>query len=421
MKVLQINKFFWLKGGAERYFFMVSEALEERGHEVLHLSMHHPENLPSAQAEYFVSRREYGETGGPSSVLQNGFSFIRSTEAAKNIRRLVRDYKPDVAHLHNIYHQLTPSIIEALYYAGVPVVMTLHDYKLLCPNYCHFAGGKYCYRCRGGKYFQAPLTRCSGGSFSRSLLLAVEAYWQRLTGVYNRVDRYIAPSRFMRDQIAESAGNLGISPEKVVYLPSFCPASEAGDSEVSGDEKTVVDGLPDKYILYFGRLSVEKGLDTLIDAAAALPGVPVVLCGDGPRRQELEARVLASGEKNVYFTGYVNKPVLDRILKRAAAVVLPAIWPENAPFTVIEAAVAGVPLVVSDMGGLPEMAEIVSGRVYPHGDSPALVSAISDLWDNPEKASATGLAGRDAAAAYFDKLKHMEALETIYEQVKRRP
>ncbi len=421
MKVLQINKFFWLKGGAERYFFMVSEALEERGHDVLHFSMSHPENLPSAHEKYFVSRREYGETGGPSSVLRNGLSFIRSAEAAQNIRRLVRDHKPDVAHLHNIYHQLTPSIIQALYDAGVPVVMTLHDYKLLCPNYCHFAGGKYCYRCRGGKYFQAPLTRCSGDSFSRSLLLAVEAYWQRLTGVYNRVDRYICPSRFMRDQIVQSAGSLGISPEKVVYLPSFCPANEAEGSEISDEEKTVTDGLPDKYILYFGRLSVEKGLDTLIDAAAALPGVPVVLCGGGPSRPELEARVSASSMKNVYFTGYVNKPVLDRILQKARAVVLPAIWPENAPFTVIEAAVAGVPLVVSDMGGLPEMAEIVSGRVYPHGDSSALVSAVSELWDNPDKAASTGKTGREAATAYFDKLKHMEALETIYEQVKRQP
>jgi glycosyltransferase involved in cell wall biosynthesis len=125
--------------------------------------------------------------------------------------------------------------------------------------------------------------------------------------------------------------------------------------------------------------------------------------------------------KNVYFTGYVNKPVLDRILQRAKAVVLPAIWPGNAPFTVIEAAVAGVPLVVSDMGGLPEMAEIVSGLVFPHGDVSALVSAVGGLWDAPEIAASTGLAGREAAEGYFDKSKHMEALEKIYEQVKRQP
>jgi glycosyltransferase involved in cell wall biosynthesis len=417
MKVLQINKFFWLKGGAERYFFMLSEALEARGHEVLHFSMRHPENIPSPQAEYFVSRREYGDSGGPLSIARNGFSFIRSTEAANNISRLIRDHKPDVAHLHNIYHQLTPSIIERLAGAGVPVVMTLHDYKLLCPNYCHFAGGRYCYRCRGGRYYQAPMTRCSGGAFSRSLLLAIEAYWQRLTGVYNRVDRYIAPSRFMRDRVAESARSLGIAPEKVIYMPSFCPASEAGDAADSGAEQSVTDGLPPRYVLYFGRLSEEKGLDTLMDAAVSNPGVPVVMCGDGPRRAALEERAL----ENVFFTGYVNKPVLDRILQRAAAVVLPAVWPENAPFTVIEAAVAGVPLILSDMGGLPEMAEIVSGEVFPNGDADALASAIVRLWDDPEGARETGLAGRAAAMEYFSRQKHMEALEDVYEQVTRKP
>ncbi|MCK5618859.1 MAG: glycosyltransferase family 4 protein [Candidatus Krumholzibacteria bacterium] len=415
MVVLQINKFFWLKGGSERYFFMVSDELESRGHQVIQFSMEHPNNRPSPYADYFVSRKDYEDSGPGRSALAQGFSFIRSREAARNIRSLVRDHRPDVAHLHNIYHQLTPSIIVALREAGVPVVMTLHDYKLTCPNYDHFDGTEYCYRCRGGRFHQAALTKCNGGSFGRSALLAVEAYWQRISGVYGGVDRFIAPSRFMRERVAGAAGDIGIDADRVVYLPSYCPPAD-GSEALSADERAVLDGLPERFVLYFGRVSVEKGLDTFMQAARALPDVEFVICGDGPRRATFEQ----SAPPNVRFTGYVNKPLLDRALARATAVVLPAIWPENAPFTVIEAAAAGVPVVVSDMGGLPEMAEIVSGMVFPHGNAGELGRQIKSLWDNPGEARERGEAGRQAAGSYFDKERHMESLEQIYGEVTKR-
>jgi glycosyltransferase involved in cell wall biosynthesis len=415
MVVLQINKFFWLKGGSERYFFMVSDELESRGHQVIQFSMEHPNNRPSPYADYFVSRKDYEDSGATRSALARGFSFIRSREAARNIRSLIRDHRPDVAHLHNIYHQLTPSIIVALREAGVPVVMTLHDYKLTCPNYDHFDGAEYCYRCRGGRYHQAALIKCSGGSFGRSALLSVEAYWQRISGVYGGVDRFIAPSRFMRERVADAAGDIGIDADRVVYLPSYCPPTD-GSEELTADETAVLDGLPERFVLYFGRVSIEKGLDTFVEAARALPGIEFVVCGDGPRRTALEAEA----PSNVRFTGYVNKPLLDRALARATAVVLPAIWPENAPFTVIEAAAAGVPVVVSDMGGLPEIADIVSGMVFPHGNARELTDKVKYLWDNSDDARERGEAGRQAAGAYFDKERHMVSLENIYGEVTKR-
>jgi glycosyltransferase involved in cell wall biosynthesis len=146
----------------------------------------------------------------------------------------------------------------------------------------------------------------------------------------------------------------------------------------------------------------------------------VVICGDGPARSALEARATDESITNVVFTGYVNKPILDRILGKAAGVVLPAIWPENAPFTVIEAAAAGVPLIVSDMGGLPEMAEIVDGLVVPNGDARALAQSMGRLWDDPDAACERGERGRRAALDYFSKSAHMEALEKIYAEVTRR-
>ncbi|MGD8414925.1 MAG: glycosyltransferase [Candidatus Latescibacterota bacterium] len=417
MVVLQINKFFWLKGGAERYFFSVSEALESRGHRVVHFSMKHPSNRPSPCADYFVSRRDYETPAGLAQTLSHAGSFIRSREAARNIRRLIADHRPDVAHLHNTYHQLTPSIIDALHEAGIPVVMTLHDYKLVCPNYSHFARGHYCYRCRGARYYQAALTRCSGGSFARSALLSAEAYWQRFSGVYGKVSRYIAPSRFMRERVAAAAREVGIDPGRIVHLPNFCPAAEDGAGLSAGD-RAVLDNLPGSFVLYFGRLGEEKGLDTLLDAAERLDGVPFVLCGDGPHRASLERSANDRGLANVRFTGYANQPLLDRLVARAAVSVLPAIWPENAPFTVIEAAAAGVPQVVSDMGGLPEMAEVVSGRVFRHGDGSELAARIEELWSDPEDARQRAEAGRRAALDYFDRGRHVDALLRIYDEVR---
>jgi glycosyltransferase involved in cell wall biosynthesis len=419
MVVLQVNKFFWLKGGAERYFFSLSGELARRGHDVVHFSMQHPANRPSPYAAYFVSRRDYESPAGGLRTLSQAASFIRSREAARRIRRLVRDHRPDVAHLHNTYHQLTPSIIAALDEAGVPVVVTLHDYKLVCPKYSHFAGGRYCYRCRGGHYLQALLTRCSDGSLSRSALLSAEAYWQRWTGVYGRVRAWLAPSRFMRDRIVEAAGDIGIEAGRVTHLPSFCPPVE-GPSGMSDADQAVLDALPEAYVLYFGRLGVEKGLEGLIEAAGRLPGVPFVLVGDGPHRPALERMVADRSLGNVRFAGYADQPLLERVVERAAVSVLPAIWPENAPFTVIEAAAAGVPQIVSDMGGLPEMAEIVSGLVFRHGDGADLAARIEELWSDPEAARARGEAGRKAAREYFDRDRHMGSLLKIYEGVRGR-
>jgi glycosyltransferase involved in cell wall biosynthesis len=416
MVVLQINKFFWMKGGAERYFFSVSDELERRGHGVIHFSMHHPSNRPSPYAQYFVANKDYESPAGVVRTMSQAASFIRSREAARRVKRLVRDRRPNVAHLHNTYHQLTPSIIAALDDVGVPVVMTLHDYKLVCPNYCHFAGGQYCYRCRGGRYHQAFVTRCTGGSMARSALLSAEAYWQRWTGVYARVRRFIAPSRFMRDRIAEAAGDVGIDAARVVYLPSFCPPVEAGGG-LSDADRAVLDGLPPTFVLYFGRLGEEKGLMSLLDAAARLPQVPFVICGDGPQRAALERVVGERSLANVQFTGYADKPLLERVVGRAAVSVLPAIWPENAPFTVIEAAAAGVPQVVSDMGGLPEMAEIVSGLVFRHGDGAELADKIGRLWSDSAGARERGEEGQRAARAYFDTDRHMQSLLEIYDEV----
>ncbi len=381
---------------------MLSEELEKRGHEILHFSMRHPRNRPSPFSDFFVERRDYGSEPGSSAGWLQAFSFIRSRRAAANMKCLVDEYKPDVAHLHNIYHQITPSIIPVLRKAGVAVVMTLHDYKLICPNYTLFADGRFCFKCRGGKFHRASFSRCREGSWKKSTLLALEAYWQGWTKVYDSVDYFISPSRYLRERFIEA----GFEEERVLHVPPCVPV--VGGEEEGSSEPAAF--LPDKYVMYFGRLSPEKGLLNLI-TAVGMSGVELVVCGEGPQESELKRRAANIGK--VHFLGYREQAELRKIIRRARAVVLPSIWAENAPFTVLEAAACGVPVVVSDMGGLPEMAEKLGGMVFKHDSVDDLASRLREVWENDVVARA-GSVAVEGIARYYDVETHIGRLEEIY-------
>jgi glycosyltransferase involved in cell wall biosynthesis len=408
MVILQVNKFFFAKGGTERYFFSVSQALEGRGHRIIHFSMRHPDNLPSPQAQYFIEEKDYRTAGPFLRRVPDILSFVRSGEAARKLQALISATRPDIAHLHNIYHQITPSIIPVLKRAGIPAVMTLHDYKLICPNYSLFNGKSYCYRCRGGRFYRAPLTRCDGGSFWQSALLSVEAYWQRMTRVYESIRYFLAPSEFLRDLYVEA----GFGEDRVVHLPNFISSESVGE-EADGEEG-LPQSLPGEYILYFGRLSREKGLHTLLEAMRHLPEVPLVICGDGPLGQRLRDYAAQIGVDNVRFTGYVYKPVLDRIIRRARAVVLPSESPENAPYAALESMALAVPVIASDMGGLPELVEKTGTRPFPRGDAEALAERIQQLWDNKQLAERIGGEGRRVVKDDHDPGRHLNTLEAVY-------
>jgi glycosyltransferase involved in cell wall biosynthesis len=406
--ILQANKFFHEKGGSERYYFALSRALEHAGHRVVPFAMAHPRNLPSPYAGYFVPERSYDTPAGIGSVTA-ALRFIRSREAARRIDALVAETSPQVAHLHNIYHQLTPSIIDALARRGVPVVMTLHDYKLACPSYAMFARGACCYRCRGGRFHRAVPVNC-GGSRARSALLAIESYWQRWTRVYEQVDCFIAPSGYLRGVMVEA----GIAPERIVHVTPLNPSGDAGAAPDVGTLRRL-DALPSRYVAYVGRLSAEKGVHVLLEAAKHAPEIPVVVFGEGP--EDARLRAMAHGMNQVIFAGHAPRALVEAAFQRAVAIVLPTLSPENAPMAILEAADAGVPVIVSDRGGLPEMAARVGGRVVPAGDARALAASIREAWDDaPEWRERAGAAWR-ANRSRYARETHIEAVESVYRRV----
>ncbi|MFA6550974.1 MAG: glycosyltransferase [Patescibacteria group bacterium] len=343
MKILQINKFFYLKGGAERCFFDTVEILEQHGHEVAVFSMVDKKNYPSRWQKYFVGNINYHTPAAWARKLSLALKFIRNREAAKKLQKLIDDFKPEIAHLHNIYHQLSPSIIKVLAKNKIPMVMTLHDYKVICPNYNLFVLGKNYDRCRQGKFYQCLLDRCVGGSFWQSLLGTIEAYYnQRL---YRQINLFIAPSKFLEQKFKDYGFK-----ERITNLPY---AFIKRESQFTGENI-----IEENYFLYAGRISAEKGLDVLIKAMRNINNSRLIIAGDGPERERLEKLTAELKLKNkINFIGRQDQTALFNLIKNANAVIVPSVWHENLPYAVIEAMGLTKIVICSKIGGLLEMIE----------------------------------------------------------------
>jgi len=371
--------------------------------------MSHPRNLRSKWDEFFVPQQDY-DARGWRERWNTATRFVHNSQAADRLRALIRTIRPDVAHLHNIYHQITPAILDVLRAYDVPTVMTLHDYKLICPNYSLFTAGAYCYRCRGGRFYHATLQRCGRGTFAGGALLTFEAYWQRARGAYNGVFRFVAPSRSLRDRFIDA----GFPGRRVVYVPPFIPRREMlRDAGACAGGKTPETRTGD-YVVYAGRLSAEKGVETLIEAIARVDDLELIVCGEGPLRGRLEERARTCARGRVHFTGHLERGALEAIVRDSCASVLPTRSPENAPYAVLEASAAGVPVIVSNMGGLPEMARVVAGSIFENGNVDDLVRKLTEVVGNPRRERARVAAAREQALAYFGERRHIDAVESIY-------
>ncbi len=401
MRILQVNKFHYLRGGAEKYFLDMAEKLRQDGHEVAVFSMRHPKNLPSPWEKYFVSRISFNESKWRDKLLAPG-RIIYSLEAKRKFRKLLDDFRPEVIHIHNIYHQLSPSILSVARRRNIPVVMHLHDYKLVCPNYQLFVDNKICYRCRKHRYCQAIKHRCFKGSLVQSALVAIEMFLHhRVWKIYEKaVSLYIAPSAFMKDTVV----SFGIPAEKVEVLYNFIDRP-----------KTVVENIENQnYLLYYGRLSPEKGIDVLLESLKSMANAPVLkIVGSGPEMEKLKAMAQSLGlEKSVEFLGPKYGADLEKIILGAKAVIIPSIWAENMPFVLLESLALGKVVIASRTGGLPELiTQGESGFLFENGNAQDLAEKISAL-DNYDLKKIGSAAKEQVADLNLEN--HYEKLLVIY-------
>ncbi|MCZ2845668.1 MAG: glycosyltransferase family 4 protein [Candidatus Bathyarchaeota archaeon] len=401
MKILLVNKFFPLKGGAETSFFDIAKVLKDNGHIVAFFSMMHPENFDSPYSKYFVSEVDFENVGSFIQKIKASGRILYSLEARKKIEELVKKEKPDIVHLNNIHHQISPSILYTLKKYNLPIVMTLHDYKIVCPVYLMFSKGRLCEKCKGRKYYYCLLNRCCKDSYLKSFLNTLEMYLHHsILHVYDLVDVFISPSKFLKDKIAEMGFNT-----EVFHLPNFINANDFALS-YTWNKNTMV---------YFGRLSQEKGLFTLLSAIKGL-GLKCKIIGDGPLKENLERRIKEEILTNVSFFGYKRQEELRVEVQKSMFVVLPSQWYENSPRSAWEAFALGKPVVASRIGGIPELVkDNQTGLTFEPGNTDDLKEKILYMIKNPDKVIEMGKNGRKFVEEKSNPERYYRELMKIYQ------
>jgi len=367
MKILQVNKYHYPRGGADRYYLDLGARLEAAGHELAYFAMKHPKNLPSPWSKYFVSRVSYNEQAWRYALKIPGRT-IYSLEAKKKFSRLLKEFQPDVVHIHNIYHQLSPSILDAAAKFKIPVIMHVHDYKLVCPNHALFIDNKICEKCLMKNYSPAVKNRCVKNSLIASSLAALEMYLHHTSWkIYEKnISLYITPSLFVKNILIKA----GWPSEKIVVV----------NNAFSAGLPTPLETKKEDYFLYFGRLSSEKGVDLAIKASSLDPRLTLKIVGNGPDEPSLKTLNEKSiKEGRVKFLGWREGVELSTLISQAKAVIIPSRWYENFPLTALESLSLGTPVIATDIGGLPEIVTSKNGILVPPEDIEALNLAMLDI------------------------------------------
>jgi len=407
MKILQINKFFYQQGGAERYLFNLIKLLEDNGHEVIPFTMADEKNQPTLWSKYFVSKVE---TLAPRTLKEKLRVFgrmIYSFEAKRKIENLIKEVRPDLVHLHNIYHQISPSILSVIKKFKIPIVMTVHDYKLICPNYILYTKNSTCQRCRGQKYYNALKYRCLKNSFFASLAVMIEMYFHKFLKIYQKnIDLFIAPSNFVKEKLIY----FGLPANKIAVLPHFINPKLTEHQNCS----------PENYFLYLGRLKEEKGVELLLRAMKELPETNLKIIGTGPEEQALKKYVKENNLTNINFLGKLNQEKISDLIKNSLAIIIPSrVW-ETFGLTGAEALAYQKPVIASAMGGLPEI--IIDGKtglLFSSENIGELMEKMKWVLNNKEAAQKLGEQGYNFIKANLSPEEHYDKLMKIYEQVQK--
>jgi glycosyltransferase involved in cell wall biosynthesis len=341
MKILEINKFNYVQGGADRHFLDLVNLLRTKGHEVAVFSMESPKNEFSPWKKYFVSYVGYGKNDTFWQKAAGVGRMFYSFEAKKKMKQLLDDFQPEVAHIHNIYHQISPSILGEIKKRKIPVVMTVHDYKLICPNYLLQCNGKIWDDRAENRYVEFIKNKCFKDSYSKSLLVVMEFCWHKYRDSYDKnIDRYIVPSLFVKTKLIAA----GFRREKIEVQPLFI--REPDYCEIGKIE------IKEKYAIHFGRLSKEKGVDKLIEIFRNFPDLKLYLAGNIEGDLEIPEDI-----PNIKHIGFLKSVELDRYVKNSLFVVSPSRLPETFGLIALEAIKNGKPFIGFDTGAYGEIIE----------------------------------------------------------------
>jgi len=377
--------------------------MEEAGWQVIPFAMQHPDNLNSQWSDYFIDEIEFGANYSLWDKLVRIPKIIYSFEAQRNLDALINKTSPNICHAHNIYHHISPSIFKTLKKHNIPTVLTLHDLKLACPAYKMLTHDGICERCKQGNLFNVIKHKCVKNSATVSSIAFMETTLHRTLGSYvNNVDRFIVPSRFYLEKFVE----WGFPRDQFIYIPNFVDLEKYKPNFSAGNK-----------FLYFGRLGHEKGLTTLIEAAA-IAKVQLVFAGTGPEEKSLQ-KLARDLNVDAEFLGFLNGDNLYAAIRSSKCVVLPSEWYENAPISLMEAYALGKPVIGADIGGIQELViDKVTGVGFESGSKESLANALTYINErsNPQ-IEEMGKAGRNWVESEFTANLFRSRLVELYNQL----
>lgn len=403
MRILFCNKYNYPFSGTEVYLFEAMELLRSKGHEVALFSMADSRGQATAYDRHFTANVDFKKQSGWFDRIALAGAAIYSIEARRRIRAMIADFRPDVAHVRNIYHHLSPSILWELKAQKVPVVYHLNDFKVLCPSYNLLSHGEACEACHGGNFWHALEKKCYP-KWDARMVLVTEAYVHKWLGTYRRcVDCFLAPSQFVRDKFVEH----GWDPRKFEVLPHFQPMKPVVERKAKNAP-----------LLYFGRLSAEKGIDDLLWAMQRLPDVRLLIAGDGPERGRLQQVAAELELNNVDFIGHLRDAELSHAIANSRFTVLPSHAYETLGKTILESYAEGRAVIATDMGSRRELVQPgATGLLYKTGDVGELAAAIRLLVSRPELADRMGRSGRELLRDRYTPQAHYDTLIRLYENL----
>lgn len=407
MHILEVNAFNYRRGGSETVFLNTSEELLRRGHKVSRFTLRWDENNPDPNEEYFPHSK--ATRRGLFRQVKNMINYFYHFEAARKLQKLIDKEKPEIAHVHLIWGQLSSSILKVLKHNNIPVVHTAHDYRLICPAYTFINGrGETCTKCDDGNFRHCVGEKCCRGSLMLSAMMAAEQ-WFRNTFFCpsNNIDGIVYVSDFAG--VRHKALHEGAYSPKSVRIYNF--------SRHIDDEVTLPSAV--RYYLYSGRLSKEKGISTLIDAFASMPEKKLIIAGGGALSEAVKERIATEKIGNIILTGHLDSAELDKLIRGAYFTIVPSEWFENNPMSVIESFSLSTPVIASDIGGLPEIvSDGLTGFLSRQGDSRHLVETINKADAlNVDEYMKMQIECLDFAKRKFDKNKNISELEDFFELV----
>lgn len=396
LRVLNIGQNYRVIGGADRYYFNLEKLLISRGHTVIPFAARHPENLPSSWDGYFPNALDFDNP----SLLDVG-SFFYSLDALKKIEKLIVESRPDIAHLHIYYGKLTSSILGVIKRHNIPIVQTLHDYKTICPVYTLIRDSHSCELCSTGNYWRAIYYKCNRSSLARSIVSSSESYISYMLGAVRNIDRFISISDFQRKKLVSR----GLPDNRITTIHNFVSASS-----ISGVVSSCTE-----YFLYFGRIEKEKGIYTLVDAAARIKEFPLIIAGTGKDAEGLNDRIRELNAKHIYFVGFKSGDELQKLIDDALCVVVPSEWYEPFGLVLLEAQARGKAIIASRIGAIPEIIQDgTNGLLYEPSNVDSLEASMRYALSDRKRMIDMGLQGHALVQKSFSDEAHYQSLMNVY-------